>query len=132
MTYTTLKNELRNYKQYLKDIDRLREALENLLYEMTGVKGVSFDRISTSYNPQLTEEKRLELIDKKEELMIEYQHAMISVKLIEMKLLKLSDEDRKACLRIMADGESYEKVGTDMGYTSTGMWRKLKRELEKI
>lgn len=132
MTYKQIKNELQNYRQYLKDIENLKEQIKNVWYEMTGVKGVSFDRIPTSHNPVASELHRLDLMDKKDELMLEYEHAVISVKLIELKLMKLSEEDKRACLRIMSDGESYEKVGNDMGYTSTGLWRKLKRELEKV
>ena len=72
MTYKQIKNELQNYKQYLKDIENLKEQIKNVWYEMTGVKGVSFDRIPTSHNPVASELHRLDLIDKKDELMLEY------------------------------------------------------------
>lgn len=132
MTYDQLRNEIRNYRQYLKDVERLKLEISNIWYELSGVKGVSFDRIPTTPNLKATESRKLELIEKKDELMLEYEHALISVKLIEMKLSKLNEEDKKTCLRIMADGESFESVGQSMGYTKSGMWRRLKRMLEKV
>lgn len=132
MTYQTIKNELRNYKQYLRNADRLKEEIEGILYEMAGVKGIKYDKVPGSYNQAAAQQRMLDLIEMKEEKELEYEHTLISLKLIEMKLSKLEEDDRKACIRIMSDGESYEKVGSDMGYTATGMWRRLKRKLEEI
>ena len=132
MDYRGSKNELGNYYQNLKHIDELKEEIELILYEMTGVKGIRYDKEPTSYNPELSAEKRLDLIDRKEEKEIELEYMTASVKYIEMKLSKLSKEDKEICLKIISEGVSAEKVRREVGYSKSGIWKRIKRELQGI
>lgn len=132
MDYKTLKNELENYYKNLNDIDRIKEEIELILYEMTGVKGIRYDKEPSSFNPQLAAEKRLELIEKKEDKEIELRYLIASTKFIESKLKKLTEEDKNICLRIIAKGISAEKVRHEVGYSKSGLWKRIKRELTGI
>ena len=132
MEYTAFKNELENYYHNLKNIDRLKEDIELIVYEMSGVKGIRYDKQPMAYNPELSEEKRSELSEKLEEKELELENAIASIKYVEKKLSKLSDEDREICLRIISEGASSEKVAFEKGYSRGGMWKRIKRELSKI
>lgn len=132
MDYKSFKNELENYYKHLRSVDDLKEQIELILYEMTGVKGVRYDKEPTSHNPQLSSERKLELIEKKEEKEIELEYTIASIRLIERKLAKLSDEDKQICLRIISEGVSAEKVRQEVGYSKSGIWKRIKRELQGI
>ena len=132
MDYSGFKNELKNYYKHLENVDRLKEDIEQIIYEMSGVKGIRYDKERSSYNPELANEKRLEMIEKIAEKEIELDYTLAAIKYIEMRLKKLSDDDRKICLKVISDGVSAEKVGREIGYSRPGVWKRIKRELEKI
>ena len=132
MDYRSFKNELENYESYLIAKDKIEEEIEELLYVMSGVRGIRYDKEPGSFNPELSEEKRLDLIEKKAEMEIERDFIIHAIKLIELKLSKLSEEDKEICMRIIAEGESSEAVSRENGYTRGGMWKRIKREVSKI
>ncbi len=132
MDYKAFKNELENYYKHLKNKDDIESEIEMILYEMTGVKGIRYDKEPSSYNPELSAEKRLELIERKEEKEIELDYTNASIKYIEMKLKKLPEEDRRICLKIISEGVSAEKIRREVGYSKSGIWKRIKRELTGI
>lgn len=132
MDYKTFKNELENYYKYLKSVEKIKEEIENIIYEMTGVKGIRYDKEPTSFNPQLSNERILDLIDKKEEKEIELDYTIASIRYIERKLSKLDKEDKEICLKIISEGISAEKVRREVGYSKSGIWKRIKRELTGI
>ena len=132
MDYKTFKNELENYYKYLKSVEKIKEEIENIIYEMTGVKGIRYDKEPTSFNPQLSNERILDLIDKKEEKEIELDYTIASIRYIERKLSKLDKEDKEICLKIISEGISAEKVRKEVGYSKSGIWKRIKRELTGI
>ena len=132
MDYKTFKNELENYYKYLKSVEKIKEEIEDIIYEMTGVKGIRYDKEPTSFNPQLSNERILDLIDKKEEKEIELDYTIASIRYIERKLSKLDKEDKEICLKIISEGISAEKVRREVGYSKSGIWKRIKRELTGI
>lgn len=132
MDYKMFKNELENYYKHLKNKDKIEKEIENIHYEMTGVKGIRYDKIPTSYNKEISEERFLDLSEKIEEKLIELQYTVSSIRYIEMKLKKLSDEDKEICLKIISEGISAEKVRKEVGYSKSGIWKRIKRELTGI
>ena len=132
MDYKAFKNELENYYKHLKNKDKIKEEIENILYEMTGVKGIRYDKEPSGYNPELSAEKKLELIERKEEKEIELEYTIASIHFIEMKLKKLPEDDRRICLKIISEGVSAEKVRREVGYSKSGIWKRIKRELTGI
>ena len=132
MDYNGFKNELKNYYKHLQNVDQLKSDIEMIIYEMSGVKGIRYDKEPSAYNPELANERRLEMIDRIAEKEIELDYTIAAIKYIEMRLKKLSDEDRQICLKVISDGISAEKVGREIGYSRPGIWKRIKRELEKI
>ena len=67
MDYKTFKNEISNLKAYCRSLEEIQTELDMLWYELTGVKGVQYDKQPSSYNQSLSENYRLELLDKIEQ-----------------------------------------------------------------
>ena len=132
MDYKGFKNELENYYKYLKEADKLKQELDIILYEMTGVKGIRYDKQRGSYNPQLSSDRLHDLMQKKEEKEIELQHVLASIKYLQLKISKLSEEDKQICLKVISEGISSETVRQEVGYSRSGFWKRIKRELQKI
>lgn len=132
MDYKAFKNELQNYYKHVRNRDKVVEQIENIIYEMTGVKAIRYDKERSSFNPSLASERREELSARLEEKEIELNYIEASIKFIEMKLKKLSDEDKEICLKIISEGVSAEKVRRKVGYSKSGIWKRIKRELEGI
>ena len=130
--YRSFKNELENYESYLIAKEQIEQEIEQIIYVMSGVRGIRYDKEPGSFNPELSEEKRLDLIEKKSEKEIELAFIVHAIKLIELKLSKLSKEDKEICMRIIAEGESSEAVSRQNGYTRGGMWKRIKREISRI
>lgn len=132
MDYKTFRNILQDYYKYQRNVENIKEQLKDLLYEMTGVKGVQPDKVPVTYNPSLSAERQLELIEKKAELETELEYTILAIKVIEKKLSKLDQRDKDMCLDIIARNISYESYGNQIGYTPSGLWRKVKRDLERV
>ena len=132
MDYKGFKNELQNYYKHLENIDRINEDIDKILYEMTGVKGVRYDKAPSMYNPELASERRYELSEMLEEKEIELDYTVAAVKYIEMKISKLSKEDKQICIDIISKGISAEKIAKENGYSRSGIWARIKRELSGI
>ena len=61
MDYKTWTYDLKMYQANKESINEARSKLDLILYAMTGVKGVDYTKIPSTFNPSLSEEKRLDL-----------------------------------------------------------------------
>ncbi len=132
MKVEAFKDLLKHYYDYQRSIVQIREDMDALLYEMTGVKGIRYDRVPSSYVPGMADEKKLEYIERLNEKETELDFTYAAIKMIEMKLSKLSKEDKEICLDVLNRKVTYEEAGKRKGYSKNGMWVKVKREIEKI
>ena len=132
MDYKGFKNELNNYYRHLRNVDRIKEEIDDIVYEMTGVKGIRYDKERSSFNPALSEERRDYLSKKLEEKEIELNYTLAAIRFIEMNLKKLNKDDREMCLKVVADEVSAELVAVEKGYSRSGVWARIRREISKI
>ena len=132
MDYKTFKNELENYYSYKKEISKLKEEIENIIYEMSGVKAINYQKIPMNANPELAHERLLELIEKKEQKEKEIERLSLNIKAVENTLSKMSANDKQMCIDLIAKKGNVYKVGYEYGYSKSGMWSRIKREIEHI
>lgn len=133
MEYRTFMNTYRSYLGLTERIEDLDTKIELLVYEMEGVKGVRFDRTPSVPDPHQAEEKMLELIEQKAELEKEREilnKAVDNVKAIIDKEFRHISKDATLVIVRNAAGESLEKLSEEYGYTPSGLWRYIKREVE--
>ena len=132
MNYAIFKNELRNLYGYEKELAKINDKIADLSYVMTGVKGINYSKIPASANPEISEEKRLELIDELEELENERKRLNLTVKHIYRTLGRLNESDREIVIQIVAKKYNAEMVANQVGYSKSGIWARIKREIEKL
>ena len=132
MNYAIFKNELRNLYAYERELTKLNDHIADLSYVMTGVKGINYSKIPASANPEISEEKRLELIDELEELENERKRLNLTVKHIYRTLGRLNESDREIVIQIVAKKYNAEMVANQVGYSKSGIWARIKREIEKL
>lgn len=132
MDYKTFKNEVSNYMSYKQSLLKLNEEYEDIVYEMTGVKGVRYDKTPMSFNAELSMEMRRKLSRKLSEKELEIDHTLFAIKNIERNLNKLPSEIKDMCIKLFIENMTCSQVGDIYGYTHSGIRQKVKREVEKL
>lgn len=122
---------LKNKKMIDRSIDRLNSELEVLNHHETGVKGINYTITPSSTNVSLKALKRLEIIDRIEEIEKE-------IELLEMmnaktnELLSMMPEDLQTMLlEKFIKGMTYEQMARKYNYSPAGVWMYLERETKK-
>ena len=92
MTYETFTANLKCLKAYKKEKKRVLEELDLILYRETGVKGISYDKIPTSGNPQQIAFNRLEMVEDYEAKLKEYEFICSAIRETEKCLNRMPKE----------------------------------------
>ena len=132
MDYKTFTEDLASYAQNTERIKQTKEELDIILYQMTGVKGIRYDKIPGTFNPHSAEfirSKLSERYEEKENELIRYQTAVKNVELVKKRLPK---EIWLMLVEKFVKNKTYMEIGIQYGYTNTGLWKYLRREVEKI
>ena len=130
MDYKTFTNDLANYNENILRYQKAKDELEVILYDLCGVRGVSYDSIMVHGNPSqkaLNWLKQEDKYNEKEAELRRYETALVNVerakKKIPMELwVMLTDK--------FVRGMTYTQVGLKYGYSGRGMWAYLRRETE--
>ena len=131
MTYDVFTTNLSKLKSYREQAVILKGELEDLFYIMTGVRGVGFDNIPTSFNPHLAEIKRLDLIEKYDEKMREYNSINMMVQTIESIYDRMPKDVKEMLKDVYIKKITFKKASVKYNYSDCGFWYMLKRETEK-
>lgn len=131
MDYRTFTIDLMNYNENLLRYQKAKDELDVILYDLCGVRGVSYDSIMVKGNPSqkaLNWLKQEDKYNEKEAELKRYETALVNVerakKKIPMELwVMLTDK--------FVRGMTYTQVGLKYGYSSHGMWQMMKRETER-
>lgn len=131
MTFETFTSNLTNLKEYKHSLIEIESDLSLILYEMTGVKGISYDKQPMSYNPSLTEQKRLEMVERYNEKQKEYDFTLLAIEQTEITLKKMPMDLQIMLGEKFINGMTYEEIAKLHGYSANGMWHYIRRETEK-
>ena len=132
MNYATFKNELRNLYSYERDLKKINASIEDLSYLMTGVRGIDYSKAPSMPNPEVIAENRLDLIEQMEDLLKEKQRLSLNITHIYSTLSKLNENDRDIVMQIVVRKANAEIVAMAKGYSKSGIWARIKREIEKL
>ena len=134
MDYQTLTSTLRSYYSLKKDLKRIEERIAQLEYDMQNVKGVQYDKIPSTPNNIQNELRMLMMIERKsilEKGKEQTQSLIARLKTILEAELEPYEPMVRNCLIRNAKGETLEQLADEYGYTKSGLWKKLKKEVEK-
>ena len=132
MTYAIFTANLRNMREMRRELKKIEDELEVILYDMTGVKGVRYDNTPGTFNPRLHDLKRLEDIDKYDDKLREYNYLLITINETEEILKRMPARLKPILNDIYVKGMTYRNAGEKYGYSDHGLWEYLKRETERF
>ncbi len=124
-------NELRNYSKNKKEIERLENEADVLLYDMTGVKGVRYDKIGGSTNQLMKDLRKLDQIERLNKIYAEIRRLKANNDYIERILEMMEPKIRQVCLDIYCEGKTFESACRELGYSSGGLWKRINRAIWK-
>ena len=131
MDYKIFTSNLANLQRYRNMKRELEEKLDLMVYEETGVKGISYDRMPVSHNPTMASIRRLDMVEKVDQICRELNFIALAIEEVENIMSRMPDELQKMLKEIFVQGETYRKVGMEHGYSDSGFWHYLKRETER-
>ena len=131
MEYRVFTSMLANRDRIIKSIAELKVRLEVAEYNETGVKGISYTKTPLSHNPTLSALKRLELVDKVDDLKREINFLSQMIEETEIVLSRMPEELQNMLIEKYVKGETYVSLGIKYGYSDNGMIYWLKKETEK-
>ena len=125
-----IKEEIRSYRQYKAYRNRLNDRLDTLWYELTGVKGIRYDKAHFNADPSVTEERRLVLLDKVTLIETELARVESQIDHIDRLLSAMPKEDRKLVTYTLIDGNTYRQAEDVFYITYSAIARKVDRILD--
>lgn len=132
MDYRVFKNEISNLKAYYRSKKEIENELEVMWHELSGLKAIRYDKQPSSFNPELSESYRLELIDRIEKKQKELDYTILAIERYESELERLPSDIREMVEQIFILGKTFAEVGKTIGYSDNGLHYKIKKEVEKI
>lgn len=117
------KKELGNYINYINKVNKLKLDLDVMWYDLTGVKGVRYDKEPTqhSYNESYSEEMRLNALEKIKKVEDSISRIQSQIDYVESVLMKMPNDIRTACIDIYCRDKTYAKVSSKIGYSASGL-----------
>lgn len=115
------KEEMKRYRYLLNRTKELTDRIDNLLYEMTGVKGIAFNIIKGTTNEYDKAIKRHELSEEYDRLLNEVQHKTDRINHIRYILNQMDSDDKDLFLMKYYERISYENLGAMNGISKSGI-----------
>ena len=131
MTYEIFTTQLSKLKQMKAEHRRLADRLDELIYIETGVKGVSYGGTLVSHNPSFSAIKRLDMIEKIDELCREINFLAICITQTEEILDRMPNELKQMLTDKYIKGWTFDKVGDKYGYSHSGIQYRMEKETER-
>lgn len=106
----TFKDELKHLYDYQANIRRIETEIESLYYEAENVKGIDFSKESTTPNPTASEQYRLAIFERIEQLEKIKKRDVDKVASICEVLRWMDADDRTLVIEVIADRRKYRDV----------------------
>ena len=120
-----LKKELESYNYYRQLAVEYSEELEELYYQLGGLKGVNFEEKSSTTNQEAIDKHKWRIREKIDELEKKLLKASDRVQDIDQKLNKLPFDIRQPLIDIYANGQTYVKVAKRLNMPVKKLFEKL-------
>lgn len=126
------KEEMKYYI-WLKDtIKRLKNKIDDLFYEMTRVKGISYDKERVMQNSQKLNEQQLDMIDKYNDLIMTLKIYEDRLNFLDNVLNTMNLYDRKMFLLKYEDGLTFQQIANQYYVSKAGLFYRMNKALEGV
>ncbi len=127
-----IKDEIRNYRKYCQYKADLIEMLDSLWYELTGVKGIRYDKQPTSFNSAITEERRLSLLDKIDQYESELTRMDMQIRYIDSVLDRLDKDENELVTYVLVEGHTLSEAADKLYLTPSAISKRITNIERKI
>ena len=126
------KEEMKYYV-WLKDtVNRLQNKADDMLYCMTGVRGISYDKTINSINEQLANEKKLDMIDSFEKITNKLNHYKERLDYVDNILKAMNEYERNMFLLKYEEGLTFQQIANQYYISKAGLFYRMQKALERI
>lgn len=126
------KEEMKYYI-WLKDtIKRLKNKIDDLFYEMTRVKGISYDKERVMQNSQKLNEQQLDMIEKYNDLIMSLKIYEDRLNFLDNVLNTMNLYDRKMFLLKYEDGLTFQQIANQYYVSKAGLFYRMNKALEGV
>lgn len=136
MEYQIFKLKMNLLRENLQAKKELTEQIENIEYQMSGVKGIRYDKEHSSFNPTIASEIRNDLSEKLSEYERKLEEVNKWLSLLETEcygwLNSFTPKNRKMAEMVFLKGMTFYQVGKKMGYSDNAVWHRIKKEVENL
>lgn len=123
------KNELRNYRYYVDEVNRIGESIEEIYDRLGGVRGIDPSKEPLHTMPDKDMEYMLR--DKITSLEAKKHRLEGEIKRIDRILEKMEASLRNAVKVVFIDGNTIWSVSYKMNLSPTGLKKRMNRAIEK-
>lgn len=123
------KNELRNYRYYVDEVNRIGESIEEIYDRLGGVRGIDPSKEPLHTMPDKDMEYMLR--DKITSLEAKKHRLEGEIKRIDKILDKMDSSLRNAVKVVFIDGNTIWSVSYKMNLSPTGLKKRMNRAIEK-
>lgn len=123
------KNELRNYRYYVDEVNRIGESIEEIYDRLGGVRGIDPSKEPLHTMPDKDMEYMLR--DKITSLEAKKHRLEGEIKRIDRILEKMETSLRNAVKVVFIDGNTIWSVSYKMNLSPTGLKKRMNRAIEK-
>lgn len=116
-----IKKELKHYRRLIGIQARLKERLDLMFYNLTGVKGVSLEKIRGTIDTSQVEQNKLEKIDEYEDVLMTYEYITNRIKKIQKVLNQMDVLDREMFMLKYLEGHSFDRLAKMNYMSKTGL-----------
>ena len=126
------KNELKNLEFYKESLQRVNDSLSYAWYELTGVKGIRYDKQPGSYNKEIADKRKYYLIAKIEHQEEEKRRLTANIKYIEDVLKEVKDQEiREAIVNIYVHKKTFRKEAKKHYMSYVTLYNQINKELKE-
>lgn len=136
MNFDEFDLQMRMFKTYDTLIEETEKKIDDIIYKYAGVRAIQYDKQRMSFNKFIADEtldRMYEELRKPQEALDEYKKLKSDLQpKVYVDLNRLPQDTQILVMSLMWDNKTYEEIGDKYGYTATGVWKKIRREVEKI
>ena len=125
------KNELANYTIYSSMLRKHREKLDELYYELEGVKGIRYDKAPSMPNKHLIMERLHYLSGEIEKTENEIERLCICLEHMENVLANMEHEIRRAIVEVYINKKRLIDVCVEHNYSDAGLHYQMNKTIQK-
>lgn len=126
------KSEISKYNFLISSSKVILDKIDVHLYNMSGVKGVAFDRIrgnASEYQIAMMKHEQSEVYDK---LLKSYEKKKKRIDYVESILNKMDEDDRELFIMKYIDGMSFERLAKMNYLSKSGMIYRMNNILKEL